>query len=159
MLLFHRYNALAALALLALGVFIVQQSVQWEFLGRNGPGVGFFPLVYGTLIVVLALVLAAKSLLAARRASSLPAASSSSAPGKVLAAVSVWLAFAVTVALMKFIGFFVALGLLIMFMTRFVFSRSPRFVLLSGVLVPLSFFVVFSLLLKVQLPVGTWTGV
>jgi hypothetical protein len=69
MLLFHRYNALAALALLALGVFIVQQSVQWEFLGRNGPGVGFFPLVYGTLIVVLALVLAAKSLLAARRAS------------------------------------------------------------------------------------------
>ena len=58
MLLFHRYNALAALALLALGVFIVQQSVQWEFLGRNGPGVGFFPLIYGSLIVVLALVLA-----------------------------------------------------------------------------------------------------
>jgi hypothetical protein len=58
MLLFHRYNALAALALLALGVFIVQQSVHWEFLGRNGPGVGFFPLIYGSLIVVLALVLA-----------------------------------------------------------------------------------------------------
>ena len=70
-----------------------------------------------------------------------------------------WLAFAVTVALMKFIGFFLALGLLVMFMTRFVFSRSPRFALLSGVLVPLSFFVVFSLLLNVQLPVGIWTGV
>jgi putative tricarboxylic transport membrane protein len=159
MLLFHRYNALAALALLALGVFIVQQSVQWEFLGRNGPGVGFFPLVYGTLIVVLALVLAVKSLLAARRTSGLSASSPGSPPGKVLAALSVWLAFAVTVALMKFIGFFVALGLLVMFMTRFVFSRSPRFALLSGVLVPLSFFVVFSLLLNVQLPVGIWTGV
>jgi hypothetical protein len=31
--------------------------------------------------------------------------------------------------------------------------------LLSGVLVPLTFFVVFGLLLKVQLPVGIWTGV
>jgi hypothetical protein len=46
-----------------------------------------------------------------------------------------------------------------MFMTRFIFSRSQRFALLSGLLVPLSFFVVFSLLLKVQLPVGIWTGV
>jgi len=60
---------------------------------------------------------------------------------------------------MKFIGFFVALGLLVMFMTRFVFSRSQRFSLLAGLLVPLSFIVVFSLLLKVQLPVGIWTGV
>jgi hypothetical protein len=89
----------------------------------------------------------------------LPASSPGSPPGKVLAALSVWLAFAVTVALMKFIGFFVALGLLVMFMSRVVFSRSPRFALLSGVLVPLAFFVVFSLLLKVQLPVGIWTGV
>jgi hypothetical protein len=79
--------------------------------------------------------------------------------GKVFAAVSVWVAFAVTVALMKFVGFYVALGLLVMFMTRFIFSRSPRFALLSGVLVPLTFFVVFGLLLKVQLPVGIWTGV
>ena len=156
---FHRYNALAGLLLIALGAFIVQQSVHWEFLGRTGPGVGFFPLIYGSLIVVLALVLAVKSLLAARRTSGLPASSPGSPPGKVLAALSVWLAFAVTVALMKFIGFFVALGLLVMFMTRFVFSRSPRFALLSGVLVPLSFFVVFSLLLNVQLPVGIWTGV
>ena len=159
MQLFHRYNAFAGLVLVALGAFIVQQSVHWEFLGRNGPGVGFFPLVYGTLIVVLALVLVGKSLLAARRTSGLPATHSGSAPGKVLAAVSVWLAFAATVALMKFIGFFVALGLLVMFMTRFVFSRSQRFSLLAGLLVPLSFFVVFSLLLKVQLPVGIWTGV
>jgi len=66
---FHRYNALAGLLLIALGAFIVQQSVHWEFLGRNGPGVGFFPLIYGSLIVVLALVLAVKSLLAARRTS------------------------------------------------------------------------------------------
>jgi len=152
----HRYNFLAGLLLTALGAFILQQSVQWEFLGRNGPGVGFFPLVYGSLIVLLSLVLVIKSLRAVRRAGS---QTPEQPAGKVFAAVSVWVAFAITVALMKFIGFYVALGLLVMFMTRFIFSRSPRFALLSSVLVPLTFFVVFGLLLKVQLPVGIWTGV
>ena len=152
----HRYNLLAGLLLAALGTFILQQSLQWEFLGRNGPGVGFFPLVYGSLIVLLSLVLVIKSLRAGRRAGS---QTPEQPAGKVFAAVSVWVAFAITVALMKFIGFYVALGLLVMFMTRFIFSRSPRFALLSGVLVPLTFFVVFGLLLKVQLPVGIWTGV
>ena len=152
----YRYNILAGLVLTALGAFILQQSLHWEILGRNGPGVGFFPLAYGSLIVLLSLVLVFKSLRAGRRAAHL----NTEAPaGKVFAAVSVWVAFAVSVALMKFIGFSVALGLLVMFMTRFIFSRSPRFALLSGVLVPLAFFVVFSLLLKVQLPVGIWTGI
>jgi len=153
---FHRYNLLAGLLLAALGAFILQQSLQWEFLGRNGPGVGFFPLVYGSLIVLLSLVLVIKSLRAGRRAGS---QTPEQPAGKVFAAVSVWVAFAITVALMKFIGFYVALGLLVMFMTRFIFSRSTRFALLSSVLVPLTFFVVFGLLLKVQLPVGIWTGV
>jgi putative tricarboxylic transport membrane protein len=152
----HRYNILAGLLLAALGAFILQQSLQWEILGRNGPGVGFFPLVYGSLIVVLSLVLLIKSLRAGRRVGS---QTPEQPAGKVFAAVSVWVAFAVTVALMKFIGFYVALGLLVMFMTRFIFSRSTRFALLSSVLVPLTFFVVFGLLLKVQLPVGIWTGV
>jgi putative tricarboxylic transport membrane protein len=152
----HRYNILAGLLLAALGAFILQQSLRWEFLGRNGPGVGFFPLVYGSLIVVLSLVLVIKSLRAGRSAGN---QAPEQPAGKVFAALSVWVAFAATVALMKFIGFYVALGLLVMFMTRFIFSRSLRFALLSGVLVPLTFFVVFGLLLKVQLPVGIWTGV
>jgi len=152
----HRYNILAGLLLAALGAFILQQSLQWEFLGRNGPGVGFFPLVYGSLIVVLSLVLLIKSLRAGRRAGS---QTPEQPAGKVFAAVSVWVAFAITVALMKFIGFYVALGLLVMFMTRFIFSRSTGFALLSGVLVPLTVCVVLGVLLKVQLPVGIWTGV
>jgi hypothetical protein len=77
----------------------------------------------------------------------------------VFAALSVWLAFAISIALMKFIGFYLGFCLLIMFMTRVIFSREIRFVVLSGLLVPVGFFVVFGLLLKVQLPVGVWTGV
>lgn len=159
----NRNHVLAGLFLLALGFFVVQQSLQWEILGVNGPGVGFFPLAYGSLIVLLALVLTLKSIWAQlqqkRRTLELDEPAQTDPPGKVFAALSVWLAFAISIALMKFIGFYLGFGLLIMFMTRVIFSRESRFVLLSGLLVPAGFFVVFGLLLKVQLPVGVWTGV
>ena len=159
----NRNHVLAGLFLLALGFFVVQQSLQWEILGVNGPGVGFFPLAYGSLIVVLALVLTLKSMWAQlqqkRQTLELDEPAQTDPPGKVFAALSVWLAFAISIALMKFIGFYLGFGLLIMFMTRVIFSRESRFVLLSGLLVPAGFFVVFGLLLKVQLPVGVWTGV
>ena len=159
----NRNHVLAGLFLLALGFFVVQQSLQWEILGVNGPGVGFFPLAYGSLIVLLALVLTLKSIWAQlqqkRRTLELDDPAQTDPPGKVFATLSVWLAFAISIALMKFIGFYLGFGLLIMFMTRVIFSRESRFVLLSGLLVPAGFFVVFGLLLKVQLPVGVWTGV
>ena len=115
----NRNHVLAGLFLLALGFFVVQQSLQWEILGVNGPGVGFFPLAYGSLIVVLALVLTLKSMWAQLQQKrqtlelELDHLVQTETPGKVFAALSVWLAF----------------------------------------------FVVFGLLLKVQLPVGIWTGV
>ena len=159
----NRNHVLAGLFLLALGFFVVQQSLQWEILGVNGPGVGFFPLAYGSLIVLLALVLTLKSIWAQlqqkRRTLELDDPAQTDPPGKVFAALSVWLAFAISIALMKFIGFYLGFGLLIMFMTRVIFSRESRFVFLSGLLVPAGFFVVFGLLLKVQLPVGIWKGV
>ena len=158
----NRNHVLAGLFLLALGFFVVQQSLQWEILGVNGPGVGFFPLAYGSLIVLLALVLTLKSTWAQwqekRRTLELDEPAQTEPPAKVFAALSVWLAFAISIALMKFIGFYLGFGLLIMFMTRVIFSRESRFVLFSGLLVPAGFFVVFGLLLKVQLPVGVWTG-
>jgi len=159
----HRNHVLAGLFLLALGFFIVQQSMQWEILGVNGPGVGFFPLAYGSLIVLLALVLTLKSIWAQlqhkRRTLEVIDSAQTDPPAKVFAALSVWLAFAISIALMKVIGFYLGFGLLVMFMTRVIFSRESRFVVLSGLLVPAGFFVVFGLLLKVQLPVGVWTGV
>ena len=159
----NRNHVLAGLFLLALGFFVVQQSLQWEILGVNGPGVGFFPLAYGSLIVLLALVLTLKSIWAQlqqkRRTLELDDPAQTDPPGKVFATLSVWSAFAISIALMKFIGFYLGFGLLTMFMTRVIFSRESRFVLLSGLLVPAGFFVVFGLLLKVQLPVGIWTGV
>lgn len=147
---------LSGLVLAGLGLFIVAKSSQWVLLGKEGPGPGFFPLIYGLLMVVLALALVTQAML--KRPVAAPSGGDSR-NGSVAAALGVWLAFTVAILLMKAIGFMVALGLLVLFMTRVIFSRSNRFSFISALTVPLGFYLVFKLGLQVQLPVGTWTGI
>src|SRR5260221_4166285 len=47
----------SGVALAALGFYIVFQARQWEYLGPDGPGAGFFPLWYGLAILGLSLLL------------------------------------------------------------------------------------------------------
>src|SRR6267143_1971628 len=47
----------SGVALAALGLYIVFQARQWEYLGPDGPGAGFFPLWYGLAILGLSLLL------------------------------------------------------------------------------------------------------
>src|SRR5229473_2966567 len=47
----------SGVALAALGLYIVFQARQWEYLGPEGPGAGFFPLWYGIAILGLSLLL------------------------------------------------------------------------------------------------------
>lgn len=146
----------SGLALAGLGLFIVAKSSQWVLLGKEGPGPGFFPLIYGLLMVVLSLMLVTQALLKRPVAASVtPEAENKN----VAAALGVWLAFTVMILIMKAIGFMVALGLLVVFMTRVIYSKSIRFCLVSGLTVPVGFYLIFKLGLQVQLPVGTWTGI
>jgi len=152
----RRGEIVSGLALAGLGLFIVAQSLKWVLLGKDGPGPGFFPLIYGVLMVVLSLALITQTLLKRPVTASLAGEAKNS---NVAAALGVWLAFTAAILIMKQIGFLVALGMLVMFMTRVIFSKSPRFSVLSGLLVPLGFYQIFQLGLKVQLPAGTWTGI
>ena len=47
----------SGLALAALGVYIVAEARQWDYLAPEGPGAGFFPLWYGVAMIVLSLAL------------------------------------------------------------------------------------------------------
>lgn len=146
----------SGLVLAGLGLFIVAKSSQWVLLGKDGPGPGFFPLIYGLLMVVLSLALITQALLRRPLAASPEAEPQNTS---VTAALGVWLAFTVAILMMKAIGFMVALGFLVLFMTRVIFSRSTKFSVISALLVPLGFYLIFKLGLQVQLPVGTWTGI
>jgi len=43
----------SGVALAALGLYIIIQAGQWEYLGPEGPGPGFFPLWYGVAMLAL----------------------------------------------------------------------------------------------------------
>jgi len=47
----------SGVALAALGLYIIFQARQWEYLSSDGPGAGFFPLWYGLAILGLSLLL------------------------------------------------------------------------------------------------------
>ena len=53
----------SGLALAGLGAYIIAEAAQWEYLGQDGPGPGFFPLWYGIAMVALSLGLVASSVL------------------------------------------------------------------------------------------------
>jgi putative tricarboxylic transport membrane protein len=53
----------SGLAFAALGAYIIATAWQWEYLGADGPGPGFFPLWYGIAMLALSLCLVAASAL------------------------------------------------------------------------------------------------
>src|SRR6478735_1085730 len=107
----------AGLALAALGVYIVVQAAQWEYLGPDGPGPGFFPLWYGVAMLALAALLVVSHL---RRVA---ARGSAFEWGKVGRALSTWFALAVSVALFKPLGFVVSFALLTYFIVAVMYRR------------------------------------
>jgi putative tricarboxylic transport membrane protein len=52
----------SGLALAALATYIILQARQWEYLGPDGPGPGFFPLWYGIAMAALSGVLVVSSM-------------------------------------------------------------------------------------------------
>src|SRR5258708_19415724 len=89
----------SGVALAALGLYIVFQARQWEYLGPDGPGAGFFPLWYGLAILGLSLLLVVSHF---RRRSAHGKAIDWTRLGR---AFSTWFPLPVSVALFKPLGF------------------------------------------------------
>jgi putative tricarboxylic transport membrane protein len=138
--------------LAALGVYIIVEAWQWEYLGADGPGPGFFPLWYGVAMVVLALVLIGGNLL--RRAASVHAEPVNWR--KIGHALFTWTAFAVSVALLKPLGFLASFALLTFFVVAGIYRRPLRAAVTVAFGSALGFYLVFPLALNVSLPVGVF---
>lgn len=141
-------NLWSGLALAALGIYIMVQALQWEYVTPEGPGPGFFPLWYGIAMLALSAVLVVSEL--ARRS-----ARGSAIDWKPLGrALSTWLALAASVALFKPLGFLVSFALLTYFIVAFIYRRPQKTAVLVAVASAAGFFLVFRLALGVALPAG-----
>ncbi len=146
-------DVISGAVLAALGVFILSQALQWNFIGPDGPGPGFFPVGYGVLMIVLSLYLVVKSALrpdpAARTSNDWPGT------GRALAT---WGMFAGSIALMEPLGFPVAFALLAAGTIWLVMGKQLWVAIVTAVVSAACFWMVFSLALGLNLPAGyAWT--
>ena len=138
----------SGLALAALGAYIVVEAAQWEYLGPDGPGPGFFPLWYGIAMAALSLALVASSVLRA------PGAEERIDWAKAGRAFAAWLALAASVAALKLLGFLVAFAALVFFLVAVMYRQPLRVAAALALGSAAAFYVLFALALGVPLPTG-----
>jgi putative tricarboxylic transport membrane protein len=146
-------DVISGAVLAALGVYIVMQSLAWEYSGPDGPGPGFFPFWYGAAMVALSLVLIVST---ARKRGSEDEHESSidwAATGRALAT---WAAFALSIALMNWLGFIISFALLTFFIVAVIFRRSLLTAGITAAVSALAFHLVFPVALSVALPTGVF---
>jgi hypothetical protein len=152
----RRVHVALGLLIAALGVWLLYRSLtELAFKGSNGePGPGYLPALLTIGLIGLGLALAAVWLWGPRaRSGDVPTLSLSRAG--MSRAVVVWLALVVCIALIEPFGFLIA-GEVLVFLIIVVIERIrsiPSIVAL--ILVPPGMYVLFEILLEVQLPEGT----
>lgn len=141
----------SGLALAGLGVYIIVEARQWDYLAPDGPGAGFFPLWYGIAMIVLSLALVVSSV---RRAAS--PADTAIDWTRARRALAAWLALVVCVALLKPLGFVISYALFTLFVTLVMYGRPLKSALLISVSSAAGFYLIFPTALGVTLPVGVF---
>jgi len=142
-------DVISGAVLAALGVYIVMQSLAWEYSGPDGPGPGFFPFWYGVAMVALSLLLVVNAV----RRSGGERQGAIDWPA-IKRALSTWAAFALSVALMNWLGFLLSFALLTFFIVAVVFRRSLIAAGVTAVVTALGFYLVFPVALSLELPTG-----
>ena len=141
-------DVVSGAVLAALGAYIVSEAWRWDYSTAEGPGPGFFPTWYGIAMVVLSLVLVLRS------GFSTDAAEQTTDWTGIGRALIVWAAFAVCVALIKPLGFLLALVLLTLFIVAVMYGQSLKVALAVAVGNAAGFYLIFGLALQLSLPAG-----
>ncbi|MGQ0750020.1 MAG: tripartite tricarboxylate transporter TctB family protein [Betaproteobacteria bacterium] len=138
--------------LIALGAFVVREALAWEYMTRDGPGPGFFPMWIGIAMVALSGLYLSAHLYDIARGESVHRTNWSGTPAVVLA----WLAFMVVIALIKPLGFVAALVLMMLIFVRGVFRQSFAKAVVVALASAGAFWMLFVKLLNLRLPAGPW---
>jgi putative tricarboxylic transport membrane protein len=134
----------SGLALAALAAYIITQAYGWDYTGPDGPGAGFFPLWYGVAMAALSAALVVSSVLRGA-----PESVDWRGTGR---AIAIWLALALSVAAFKVVGFVIGFAALTFFVVAVMYRRRLRVAAAAAVGLAAGFYVLFPLLLGVNLP-------
>jgi putative tricarboxylic transport membrane protein len=140
----------SGLVLAALGAYIVNAARAWDYMSEDGPGAGFFPIWYGSLMIVLSLALVGGSVLKRARG---PEAK----PVRwrdLGRALTCWAAFVASIALMNVLGFTVSFALLSWFVIAVMARRPQRVAIPVAVGGAALFYGLFVVALEISLPTG-----
>jgi len=140
----------SGLVLAALGAWIVSEAHAWDYMTDEGPGPGFFPMWYGSLMVALSLVLVARTALKP------PTREAQAAMNwkEIARALTCWVAFVACVGLMNVLGFAVSFALLTWFIVAYMARRPHREAAAIAIAGSAVFYGIFSYLLDLSLPAG-----
>jgi putative tricarboxylic transport membrane protein len=145
-------EVVAAGLLIGLGVFIITQASNWQYLTVDGPGPGFFPLWIGIVMSALAALVMTRLVIDAIRRTAAQKVDWKGTGG-VLAT---WAGLAVAIALLKPAGFIASFLLFTIYFVMVTYRRSFLVALAVGLGSSVGFWVLFVKLLRVQLPAGPW---
>lgn len=145
----NKGDVVSGAVLAALGVYILTEARHWNYSGPEGPGPGFFPMWYGVTMVILSLILVAGKLLRP----SLEAGQPVDWQG-IRRALTVWAAFAGSIALLKVLGFLTALALLTLFVVAVMYGKSWKLAVAVALGNAAGFYLVFPFALDLNLPIG-----
>jgi len=140
----------SGLALAALGTYIVGQARTWPYMTDEGPGPGFFPMWYGSLMIALSLALVATAVM--RRAPGAKAVNW----WEVRRALTCWTAFVISIAIMPWAGFMVSFALLTWFVIAVMARQPQRIALALAIGGAMLFYAIFDMGLDLTLPRGAW---
>jgi putative tricarboxylic transport membrane protein len=140
-------DVISGAVLAALGVYVLSQSLGWDYLGPDGPGPGFFPFWYGVAIIGLSLLLVFNAI-RTRQAQERPDWYA------MARALATWAAFAGSIALMGPLGFLLSFGLLTLFVVVVIFRRPLVTGGLTAIGSAMVFYLIFPVALDVPLPIG-----
>lgn len=152
----RRVHVVLGVVIAVVGAWLLYRSrTELAFRGPNNePGPGYLPVLLTTCLIVLGLALSAVWLFG-KRAKSGEAPTLSLHPAQMGRALLVWLALVVCAFLIEPLGFLVA-GEVFCLLVIVVIERTRSIpVIITLLLLPPAFYLLFDILLEVQLPGGT----
>lgn len=141
--------------LFILGLYILRQSFHWGTYGPEGPGPGFFPLIYGLIFLIFSAVLVIQTALTPVIAVE-PKPEDAEERAGLRAAIVAWVALMASVPLMAWLGFIVGFGLALFFLILVVFRRSIFSSAIVAALIVLGLYFGFDVLMGLPLPTSKY---